>query len=134
MDNDDLSRVCVYLCFSGYDGDPDDISLKVGLSPISVHKEGQYKTGRSIPFIRSFWSAKLIEARVRDVGGVVDRAVASFLDKSPEVLEISRKTSNESYIVVTVTLGSIMPSINISPNAIRAIGEMNLSLDIGLFQ
>lgn len=133
METEIPSEINVYLCFSGYERDPDEISSLVGLVPSSVHKIGQCQTGRSVLIARSFWSAKLIEGKKDDVGRLIEEAVSNILDRSSAITTISNCTVNESYIGVTVRIGSNKPSINISPDTLREIANMRLSLDIGLF-
>lgn len=133
MADNEFSNVSVYLSFSGYDGDLHSISAALGIEPCSILEVGQKPSGRTVPITRSFWTCKLAEEESIEVGLLVDKAIIQLEDKAEQISNICRRTKVESYIGVTVRLGTTMPSINISQGTLSKIGAMGLNLDIGLF-
>ena len=126
------TNIAVSLCFRDFDGDPDQITQAIGLSPTVAYIAGD-KTPAGRTVSRAFWCLSLSSENSLDLNCVLEHSFKRIELLHGNILELTRKMKGEKYFGVGISVGETTPAIYLTGPMISRIAQLGLDFDIDLF-
>lgn len=134
----EINQNHVILRFINFDLNPDEITQKLGLEPLSIARQGEeYFVGKQrVPKVWEFnhWDFELKTKTNDYIGETVDQFFnETIIPRLNEIKEISQKSSMTKIIIVQYYYTGHNPGYGFEKEKIKILAEINAEIEIDTY-